>query len=84
MNHKSFIVVTINSVLLAALALPISLAAQHARYKLIDIPTLGGLLRGVRLTAPEQPNLLTALEKGLRETAGRIRFMTKKGVCLKL
>jgi len=42
MNHKSFIVVTINSVLLTALALPVSLTAQHTRYKLIDIPTLGG------------------------------------------
>jgi probable HAF family extracellular repeat protein len=28
--------------LFAALALPVQLAAQHTRYKLIDIPTLGG------------------------------------------
>jgi len=28
--------------LLAALALPIQLAAQHTRYRLIDIGTLGG------------------------------------------
>ena len=28
--------------LLAALALPVQLAAQHTRYKLVDIPTLGG------------------------------------------
>jgi hypothetical protein len=41
MNHK-LLIVTINSVLLTALALPISLAAQHTRYKLIDLGTLGG------------------------------------------
>src|SRR6266480_4538044 len=29
-------------VLFTALALPLQLAAQHIRYKLIDIPTLGG------------------------------------------
>jgi probable HAF family extracellular repeat protein len=43
MKPKTSISITLGVVvLLAALALPVQLAAQHTQYKLIDIPTLGG------------------------------------------
>lgn len=41
--------------LLSALALPLSLKAQHTRYKLIDIPTLGG---PNSFTTPAGPGIL--------------------------
>ena len=41
MRFRKSILITL-VVLLAALALPVPLAAQHTRYKLIDIDTLGG------------------------------------------
>src|SRR5438132_1582138 len=42
--------------LLAALTLPVSLAAQRTRYKLIDIGTLGGPNSGVNGTPPPMIN----------------------------
>jgi probable HAF family extracellular repeat protein len=39
-SRKSILIAVL--VLFTALALPLQLAAQHIRYKLIDIPTLGG------------------------------------------
>jgi len=41
MRFRKSILITLVA-LLAALAIPIQLAAQHTRYKLIDIDTLGG------------------------------------------
>src|SRR5437763_2962929 len=42
MRHKSSTKLMINVGLLAALAMPARSAAQHVRYQLIEIPTLGG------------------------------------------
>ena len=41
-KFKSSTLITINIALFAALGLPLQLAAQRARYKLIDLGTFGG------------------------------------------
>lgn len=47
MRVKSLFILIIAMTLFAALALPVQLAAQHTKYKFIDIGTLGGLVSNV-------------------------------------